>query len=184
MKKPVLEDFYDPSDPRGCSTSEYEQYTQAVDEYNRTRTIFKQPLIYANVKNSNDRIYTQEALDKIKEQLSEQIKKGRALGELGHPDRFEVTLNNTSHLVTDIYQEDDVLYGDIRILDTPRGRDLQNLMDADLIVFRPRSAGIVNEDGTVNIHQIYSFDAIPKSEDAWKSIEIEKDNRKWLLLIG
>jgi len=57
-------------------------------------------------------------------------------------------------------------------------------MDADLIVFRPRSAGIVNEDGTVNIHQIYSFDAIPKSEDAWKSIEIEKDNRKWLLLIG
>lgn len=33
MKKPKLEDFYDPTDPRGCSSSEYNEYSEAVDKY-------------------------------------------------------------------------------------------------------------------------------------------------------
>lgn len=33
MKKPQLEDFYDEQDPRGCSTSEYNNYLKALEEY-------------------------------------------------------------------------------------------------------------------------------------------------------
>jgi hypothetical protein len=32
-KKPKLEDFYDTSDPRGCSSSEYDDYQKALDDY-------------------------------------------------------------------------------------------------------------------------------------------------------
>ena len=35
LKKPKLTDFYDVHDPRGCSTSEYGKYMNAVDEYNK-----------------------------------------------------------------------------------------------------------------------------------------------------
>jgi len=33
LKKPKLEDFYDTSDPRGCSSSEYDDYQKALDDY-------------------------------------------------------------------------------------------------------------------------------------------------------
>jgi hypothetical protein len=146
--------------------------------------LIKQPLIYGNVKNVNGRIYTQEAIDTIKNQYSGVVSKGRALGELGHPEYNFGTLHNVSHSIEAIYQDGDVLYGDIKILDTPQGAELRNLYDAGEIVFRPRSAATVNKDGTVDILQIYSFDAIYKSHDAWKGIEIEEDNQKMLLLIG
>lgn len=37
MKKPQLEDFYDEQDPRGCSTSEYNEYLKALKEYKAKR---------------------------------------------------------------------------------------------------------------------------------------------------
>lgn len=33
MKRPKLEDFYDTLDPRGCSSSEYKEYSEAMDKY-------------------------------------------------------------------------------------------------------------------------------------------------------
>lgn len=33
MNKPKLEDFYDVDDPRGCSSSEYNQYLLALEEF-------------------------------------------------------------------------------------------------------------------------------------------------------
>lgn len=33
MKKPELTDFYDESDPRGCSSSEYSLYIKALDDW-------------------------------------------------------------------------------------------------------------------------------------------------------
>lgn len=33
LDKPKLEDFYDSSDPRGCSTSEYNEYLKALEKY-------------------------------------------------------------------------------------------------------------------------------------------------------
>lgn len=35
MKKPVLNDFYDESDPRGCSASEYNDYLSAVADWEK-----------------------------------------------------------------------------------------------------------------------------------------------------
>lgn len=37
MKKPKLKDFYDELDPRGCSTSEYNEYLKALDVYNKKK---------------------------------------------------------------------------------------------------------------------------------------------------
>jgi hypothetical protein len=37
MKKPKLEDFYDLSDPRGCSTSEYNLWMNALDEWEKIK---------------------------------------------------------------------------------------------------------------------------------------------------
>ena len=147
----------------------------------------KQPLIYANVKNANGRIYTQEAIDTIKNQYSDLVSNRRALGELGHPDRDgfnSVSLTNASHMLDAMYQEGDILFGDIKILQTPSGKILKESCLENEIVFRPRSTGSVEVNGEVHIQQIISFDAILKKEDSWAGIEIEKDDQKWLLLIG
>jgi hypothetical protein len=68
--------------------------------------------------------------------------------------------------------ENNTLYGEIRILDTPEGNKIRDIMaEVDRsVVFRSRSTGSVNEDGTVNIEKLISFDAIPKDQDPYKDL--------------
>lgn len=39
--KPKLEDFYDTSDPRGCSSSEYEDYQKALEQWTTYNSFIK-----------------------------------------------------------------------------------------------------------------------------------------------
>lgn len=50
MKKPKLEDFYDESDPRGCSTSEYSEYIRALSAWEKNsgvNNLFNQDFGYS-----------------------------------------------------------------------------------------------------------------------------------------
>jgi len=75
----------------------------------------------ANAKNQNGRIYPKSLLEREINKLAPKIKARMLRGELDHPDRLTVRLENTSHIVTETWWEGDYLWGGIELLKTPKG---------------------------------------------------------------
>jgi hypothetical protein len=133
--------------------------------------LFTTSVIKANVMNGNDRIYTDDCIQSMLEQFLESKNKiGGMLGEIGFRQEPMVSLNNASHLVENMYKVDDTLYAEIKFLDTENGKKARELLETGQFVVRSRSFGTVNEDKTVNIENVISYDIIPKSEDSFKDI--------------
>jgi len=81
------------------------------------------PFLQGDVKNRNGRIYESRILAKeVKRYNEEYINKGRAMGELGHPDGPTVNLDRVSHKITRLEQDRSNFIGKAKILETPMGR--------------------------------------------------------------
>ena len=84
----------------------------------------------ANVKNRNGRVYPKEILEKeVKRYEKNYIKQSRAFGELGHPDGPTVNLERVSHMITELKQDGNNFHGRAKIMDTPYGKIVKNLID-------------------------------------------------------
>ena len=84
----------------------------------------------ANKKNRNGRIYPTEVLQKEAKRYSDEfIVKKRAFGELGHPDGPTVNLERVSHMIEELEEVDQNFMGRAKILDTPYGKIVKNLID-------------------------------------------------------
>ena len=84
----------------------------------------------ADVKNRNGRVYPMEVLNKeVKRYNKEYIGEKRAFGELGHPDGPTVNLERASHMITALYPDGKNYIGEAKILGTPMGNIVKNLMD-------------------------------------------------------
>jgi hypothetical protein len=83
----------------------------------------------AESKNRNGRIYPRAVMESaVGKYVTEQVKTGRAVGELNHPEGPTVNLVNASHLITDLVWEGNDVVGKARILDTPNGRIVKGLL--------------------------------------------------------
>jgi len=86
--------------------------------------------LQADVKNRNGRVYPFNVLQKeVKRYNKEFIQKKRAFGELGHPDGPTVNLERVSHMITDLYADESNFLGEAKIMDTPYGKIVKNLID-------------------------------------------------------
>ena len=86
--------------------------------------------LQGNLKNRNGRVYPIETLAKEVKRYDEQyIQKGRALGELGHPDGPTVNLDRVSHKIVSLRQEGNNFIGKAKIMDTPMGRIVESLIN-------------------------------------------------------
>jgi hypothetical protein len=65
----------------------------------------------------------------VEKYVEEQVSKGRAVGELNHPDGPTVNLDKVSHLITDLHFEGNDVVGKASILDTPMGNIVQGLLE-------------------------------------------------------
>jgi len=84
----------------------------------------------ADVKNRNGRIYPEQVLAKeVAKYHKNFIKEKRAFGELGHPDGPTVNLDRASHMITDLRKEGKNFVGRAKILGTPNGMIVKNLID-------------------------------------------------------
>lgn len=139
------------------------------------------PILYANVKNANGRIYTTECILGILKQAKDYINKGSLLGELDQPNRPEVNLGNVSHRVTDVYfnPENNALEATIEVLETPKGQILKNNIEScggiknfmeNMGCIASRGTGTINEKGEVEDYTLYSFDVVAKNKDAYRDI--------------
>ena len=84
----------------------------------------------ADIKNRNGRVYPVETLAKeVARYTKEFINKKRAFGELGHPDGPTVNLERVSHMITSLKPEGKNFIGEAKIMDTPYGKIVKNLID-------------------------------------------------------
>ena len=92
----------------------------------KIRGIFMQ----ADMKNRNGRIYPMETLQKeVNRYNKEFVQAKRAFGELGHPDGPTVNLERVSHMITSLTPEGKNFIGEAKIMDTPYGKIVKNLID-------------------------------------------------------
>ena len=86
--------------------------------------------LQGNLKNRNGRFYPTEVLEKEVGRYNESyISKGRALGELGHPEGPTVNLDRVSHKIIDLHREGNNFVGKAKLLETPMGVIAKNLLD-------------------------------------------------------
>lgn len=85
--------------------------------------------LQSEVRNRNGRVYPFSVLEKEVGRYNEEyVTKGRALGELGHPDGPTVNLDRVSHRITSLKAEGKNFMGKARILETPMGNIAKSLL--------------------------------------------------------
>ena len=91
--------------------------------------------LQGDIKNRNGRMYPMETLSREVKRYNETfVKKGRALGELGHPDGPTVNLDRVSHKITSLVQEGSNFKGKAQILNTPMGKIASSLLDEGVML--------------------------------------------------
>lgn len=109
----------------------------------------------AEQQNKNGRIYPSQILFKECTRYSDAyVKQNRALGELGHPEGPTINLERVSHMIKELNISGNDVYGKAKVLDTPYGNIVQNLMtEGAKLGVSSRGMGSLKQMGTVNMVQ-------------------------------
>ena len=84
----------------------------------------------SDIKNRNGRIYPEQVMKKeVDRYRKEFVDKDRAFGELGHPDGPTINLDKVSHMITKLEQDGKNFMGRAKILSTPNGQIVRNLIN-------------------------------------------------------
>ena len=84
----------------------------------------------AEQKNRNGRIYPKPIMEKAIDMYNEkQVSKGRAVGELNHPEGPTVNLDKVSHKIESLEFKGNDVMGKATVLDTPMGRIVEGLLE-------------------------------------------------------
>jgi hypothetical protein len=85
--------------------------------------------LQAEQVNRNGRMYPMSIMEREVNRYNENfVCKGRALGELGHPDGPTVNLDRVSHKICELYKEGNNFIGKAQILSTPMGKIAESLI--------------------------------------------------------
>jgi hypothetical protein len=144
----------------------------------------------SNVKNKNGRIYPQGTLLKeCKRYINEYVDKGRALGELNHPTGPTVNLDRVSHIVKELREDGHNVYGKAKVLDTPMGKIVKNLIDegAQLGVSTRGMGSLKAKNGYQEVQEDFMLAAIdivadPSAPNAFVNGIME--GREWIFQNG
>jgi len=91
--------------------------------------------LQGDIKNRNGRMYPMDTLSREVDRYNESfVQKGRALGELGHPDGPTVNLDRVSHKITSLVREGTNFRGKAQILNTPMGKIASSLLDEGVML--------------------------------------------------
>jgi hypothetical protein len=127
--------------------------------------------------NRNNRIYTEDEYLPQVESLQAKIKSSKLLGELDHPQNFDISLKNVSHIIEELRYDKDKkqILGKIRLLDTDAGKQAKALVDAGVpLHISSRAAGTVESNGKVKIKQLFTYDLV--ADPGFANAELKRVN--------
>lgn len=110
-----------------------EVLTEADKKTGEKRFFIEGIFMQAEAKNRNGRIYRKGILESaVDKYVTEQVSRGRALGELDHPEGPTVNLDRVSHKIVELKWDGNDVYGKAQILNTPCGKIAQSLLECDV----------------------------------------------------
>lgn len=133
-------------------------------------------------KNGNGRVYPCRVLEREVKNYKKLIADNRALGELDHPDDSVINLRNASHIVVDMWWDGKDVMGKIKVLNTPSGRILKDLINSGVkLGISSRGLGSVKEsmNGLTEVQddfELICFDIV--SEPSTPNAYIYPETRK------
>lgn len=103
--------------------------TEATESGGKTLYI-SGPFLQAEVVNRNGRKYPGHVMDReVNRYIKEAVSKGRAVGELGHPNGPQINLDRISHKIVELRKEGNNYIGKAKILNTPAGQIARGLIE-------------------------------------------------------
>lgn len=134
----------------------------------------------AEVKNKNGRLYRYDLLERERCRLDPIILERRLFGELDHPADSIIHLENASHLVTHLWWDNNILFGEGEILPTPAGKILETIIRCGIpvgISSRGIGNGKTDKNGTMIIDETFkliTFDVVadPSTPSAFVSQQV------------
>ena len=154
-------------------------------------TYMKGVFLQTEITNRNGRMYKYETMAReVGKDNEEFIKKGRALGELGHPDGPAINLDRVSHKIVDLVPEGNNFIGKAKLLETPMGKIAKSLLEEGVqLGVSSRGLGSLKKESNVSVvaddfvlSTAADIVADPSAPDAF--VEGIMEGREWTLVDG
>jgi len=131
--------------------SELNYIVEAKD--GKKNTVIEGIFMQAESKNRNGRIYPRDVMEKaVNKYVTEQVAKGRAVGELNHPDGPTINLDKVSHRITELSWDGNNVMGKALVLDTPMGQIVKGLVEGGVqLGVSSRGMGTLEQRQGVNV---------------------------------
>jgi hypothetical protein len=141
-------------------TNDVEYIVEGKGKQQYIKGVFMQ----SDVKNQNGRVYPFGVLQReVKNYNNKFVKEGRALGELGHPMGPTINLDRVSHLITELYEDGKDFIGKAKIMDTPNGKIVKNLLESGVrLGVSSRGLGTVkaNKSGVNEVQKDFTLSTV------------------------
>ena len=171
-----------------CEINEDLQYLSEENDKGEKSHYIKGVFMQGNLKNRNGRVYPMEVLQKeVARYQTEYINRKRAFGELGHPSGPTINLDRVSHMITELTQDGSNFIGKAKIMDTPMGNIVKNLMNEGATIgvssrgmgsLKPNKNGIAEVQNDFYLATAADIVADPSAPDAF--VEGIMENREWI----
>ena len=157
----------------------------------KSATYIKGIFLQTEITNRNGRMYRFDSMNREVSKYNEEfIQRGRALGELGHPEGPTVNLDRVSHKIVELYPEGKNFIGKAKLLETPMGKIAKNLLEEGVqLGVSSRGLGSLKKEGSL---QVVADDFIlstaadivadPSAPDAF--VEGIMEGKEWALVDG
>ena len=171
-----------------CEVNEQDvQYITEANENGQKDYKIKGVFMQGEIKNRNGRVYPMQVLDEqVKKYTENYVNQNRAYGELGHPSGPTINLERVSHMITDLTKEGNNYIGEAKIMDTPYGKIVKNLMDEGAkLGVSSRGMGSLKQNGNSQVvqkdyHLATAADIVadPSAPDAF--VEGIMEGKEWI----
>ena len=144
--------------------TEHTNNVEYIVEGKGKQQYIKGVFMQSDVKNQNGRVYPFGVLQReVKNYNNKFVKEGRALGELGHPMGPTINLDRVSHLITELYEDGKNFIGKAKIMDTPNGKIVKNLLESGVrLGVSSRGLGTVkaNKSGVNEVQKDFTLSTV------------------------
>ena len=161
------------------------------DKDGKKNTFIKGVFLQTEITNRNGRMYKYETMAREVNKYNEEfVRRGRALGELGHPEGPTINLDRVSHKIVELTPEGKNFIGKAKLLETPMGKIAKNLLEEGVqLGVSSRGLGSLKKEGSL---QVVADDFIlstaadivadPSAPDAF--VEGIMEGKEWALVDG